>query len=65
MRTWAINGHLLHLSGGLIGAGHVPELCCAVLHPTFGSIGVGGPSVLTQHQEGGKDLCAAKAMVGW
>ena len=39
-----------------MGAGHVPERCCAVLYPTFGSIHVGGPSVLNQR---GKDLCAA------
>ena len=46
-----------------MGAGHVPELCCAVLDPTFGPMSVVGPSVLIQHQEGGKDLCAAKAVV--
>ena len=34
---------------------HVPELCCAVLDPTFGPMSVVGPSVLIQHQEGGKD----------
>ena len=31
-----------------MGAGHVPELCCAVLDPTFGSMHDGGPSVMTQ-----------------
>ena len=53
-----------------MGAGHVPELCCAVLDPTFGSMPDGGPSVLIQRGKdlcaadpGGKDLCAAKAVV--
>ena len=45
-----------------VGTVHIPELCCSVLDPAFGSMGV-EPSVLTQHQEEGKDLCAAKAVV--
>ena len=45
-----------------MGAGHVPELCYAVLDPTFGSMYVRGPSVLTQC---GKDLRAAKAVVAF
>ena len=45
------------LSCGKMGVGHVLELCCA-----FGSMHVGGPSVLTKRKEGGKDLCAAKAV---
>ena len=53
-RTWAIKGHLLRPSGGEMGTGHFPELCSAVLDPTFGSTHVGGPRVLTQHQQGGK-----------
>ena len=70
MRTWAIKRHLLRLSGGWMGAGHVPELCSAVLNPTFGLMHVGGPSVLTHHGNNlsaadprGKDLRAAKAVV--
>ena len=51
-----IDGHLLRLSCGQMGAGHVPELCCAVVDPTVGSMHSGGPSVLTQS---GKDRCAA------
>ena len=50
-----------------MGAGHIPELCCAVVDPTVGSMHQGGPSVLTQRGKdqcaadpGGKDLCAAK-----
>ena len=53
-----------------MGAGHVPELCSAVLDPTFGLMHVGGPCGLTQRGKdlsaadpGGKDLCAAKAVV--
>ena len=60
MRSWAINEHLLCLSGGWMGAGHVPELCCAILGPIW----FGGPSVLTQHQEGVKDLCAGQCSQG-
>ena len=52
----AINGHLQCLSGGWMGAEHVPELCCSVLGPTSGSMYVGEPSKLTQS---GKDLSAA------
>ena len=33
------------------------------MDPTFGSTHVGGPRVLTQHQEGEKTQCAAKAVV--
>ena len=50
-----------------MGAGHIPELCCAVMDPTFGSMHPGGPNVLTQcgkdqcvADPDGKDLCAAK-----
>ena len=46
-----------------MGAWHVPELCCAVLDPKYGSIHLEGPRVLTHRQKGGKDVCAAKAMV--
>ena len=50
-----------------MGVGHVPELCCAVLDPTFSSTHAGGPSVLTQRESaadpGEKDPCAAKAVV--
>ena len=55
-RTRVIDGHLLHLSCGILGMGHVPELCCAVVDPTVGSMHPGGPNVLTQR---GKDRCAA------
>ena len=43
-----------------MGAGHVLKLICAVLNPTFLCR---GDSVLTQHQGGENDLCAAKAVV--
>ena len=39
------------------------ELCSAILDSTIGSIYIGGPCELTQHQEGGKNLRAAKAVV--
>ena len=42
-RTLATNGHLLLLSGGEMGAGHVPERCYAVLDSTFGSMNLGDP----------------------
>ena len=61
--TWAINGHRLRLSGGEMGAGHVSELCSAVLDPTFRPTHVGGPRVLTQGEEGGKCVRAAEAVV--
>ena len=64
-RAWAINGHLLHLSGGEMSTGYVPELCCPFLDPTFGSMHDGGPSVTTRRGQdlraanpGGKELCA-------
>ena len=53
-----------------MGAGHVPELCSAVLDPTFGLMHLGGPRVLTQRgndlsaaDPDGKDLRAAKAVI--
>ena len=60
---WAINGHHLRPSSCKMGEGRVPELCSAILDSTFGSIYIGGPCELTQHQEGGKNLRAAKAVV--
>ena len=42
-----------------MGAGHVPELGYAVLDPAPGSAQVGGPSMLTQREEG---LLAAEAL---
>ena len=70
-RTRVIDGHLLRLSCGEMGAGHVPELCCAVVDPTVGSMHPGGPSVLTKRGKdrcaadpGGKDLRAAKGSGG-
>ena len=50
------------VSGGEMGVEHVSELCCAVSDLTFDSMHVLGPCVLTQGQEGGKDLRAAKAV---
>ena len=46
-----------------MSAGHVPEFGGAVQDPAAGSTHVGGPRVLTQRQEGGKDLRPAKAVV--
>ena len=45
-----------------MGARHVPELGDAVLDPTSGSAQVGGPSMLTQCEEG---LLAAEAPGSW
>ena len=66
-RTRVIDGHLLRLFCGKMGAGHVPELCCAVVDPKVGSMHPAGPSVLTKcgkdwsaADPGGKDLRAAK-----
>ena len=58
--AWAIYGHSLCLTGGQLGAGHVPELGDAVLDPTSGSAQVGGPRMLTQREEG---LLATEALV--
>ena len=49
-RTRLTDGHLLRLSCGEMGEGHVSELCCAVLDPTVDSMHAGGPSVLTEWQ---------------
>ena len=46
-----------------MGAGHVSELCSAVLDPTFGSTHVRGPRVLTKGEEGGKSVRSAEAVV--
>jgi len=46
-----------------MGAGHIPELCGALLDPTFGAAQVGGPNMLTQREEGGPGLLAAEALV--
>ena len=50
--AWAIYGHSLCLTGGQMGAGHIPELGDAVLDTTSGSTQVGGPRMLTQREEG-------------
>ena len=46
-------------------AGHVPELGCAstVQEQAPGSTHEGGSRVLTQHEEVGKGVCAAKAVM--
>ena len=56
-------GHSLCLTGDQMGAGHVPELGGTVLDPASGSAQVGGPSMLTQREEGGPGLPAAQALV--
>ena len=45
-----------------MGAGHVPELGGTVLDPASGSAQVGGPTMLTQREEGGPGLLAAEAL---
>jgi len=46
-----------------MGAGHIPELCGALLDPTSGAAQVGGPNMLTKREEGGPGLLAAEALV--
>ena len=46
-----------------MGTGHLPELGDAVLDPASSSEQVGGPSMLTQHNEGGPGFLVAKALV--
>ena len=52
------------MSGGKIGAGHVLELCCAALYPTYGSMHVLRARVLTHREEGAKDVPASKVVKG-
>ena len=52
------------MSGGKMGAGHVLELCCAALYPTYGSMHVLRARVLTHREEGAKDVPASKVVKG-
>ena len=62
-RAWAINRQRLRQTGGVMGAGHVPELGGDVQDPAPGSTHVGGLRVLTQREVGGKGMRAAEAAV--